>query len=103
MVDLDSTKVSCGGSSVDEIPMLPEPEGTMLKNHLKQVSDRLREVLEEVVPVAFLFLLFFFVFFFLCVLVVSDLMSVRNSSSRATNELPSFFVFESISLKCECL
>lgn len=38
MVDLDSTKLTCSGASADEIPMLPEPEGTMLKNHLKQVK-----------------------------------------------------------------
>jgi len=36
MVDLDSNKLTpakCDG----EIPPLPEPEGTILKNHLKQV------------------------------------------------------------------
>lgn len=36
-VDLDSNKLT--PARVDnEIPTLPEPEGTILKNHLKQVS-----------------------------------------------------------------
>ena len=36
-VDLDSNKLT--PARVDnEIPQLPEPEGTILKNHLKQVS-----------------------------------------------------------------
>lgn len=33
LVDLDSNKLT----SSQEIPPLPEPEGTILKNHLKQV------------------------------------------------------------------
>jgi hypothetical protein len=33
LVDLDSNKLT----SAQEIPALPEPEGTILKNHLKQV------------------------------------------------------------------
>lgn len=37
LVDLDSTKLSSSGGVTDEIPPLPEPEGTILKNHLKQV------------------------------------------------------------------
>lgn len=38
MVDLDSTKLTPPTGGYDEIPPLPEPEGTVLKNHLKQVS-----------------------------------------------------------------
>lgn len=34
LVDLDSNKLT----SPQEIPVLPEPEGNILKNHLKQVS-----------------------------------------------------------------
>ena len=37
MVDLDSNKLT--PARVDaELPLLPEPEGTILKNHLKQVK-----------------------------------------------------------------
>lgn len=37
MVDLDSNKLT--PARVDaELPLLPEPEGTILKNHLKQVN-----------------------------------------------------------------
>jgi hypothetical protein len=37
MVDLDSNKLT--PARVDaELPPLPEPEGTILKNHLKQVK-----------------------------------------------------------------
>lgn len=37
MVDLDSNKLTA--ARVDaELPLLPEPEGTILKNHLKQVK-----------------------------------------------------------------
>lgn len=37
MVDLDSNKLTA--ARVDaELPLLPEPEGTILKNHLKQVG-----------------------------------------------------------------
>lgn len=39
MVDLDSNKLT--PARVDaELPLLPEPEGTILKNHLKQVRAR---------------------------------------------------------------
>lgn len=38
LVDLDSNKLSPPSGMHDEIPALPEPEGTILKNHLKQVS-----------------------------------------------------------------
>lgn len=37
MVDLDSTKLTPPTGGYDEISPLPEPEGTILKNHLKQV------------------------------------------------------------------
>ncbi|XP_050329752.1 MAP kinase-activating death domain protein isoform X10 [Bactrocera neohumeralis] len=36
VVDLDSTKLSPPTGGYEEIPALPEPEGTILKNHLKQ-------------------------------------------------------------------
>lgn len=39
MVDLDSNKLSPPTGMAEEIPALPEPEGTILKNHLKQVSS----------------------------------------------------------------
>lgn len=41
VVDLDSTKLTPPTGGYDEIPPLPEPEGTILKNHLKQVSPYL--------------------------------------------------------------
>lgn len=37
LVDLDSNKLSPPTGAAEEIPPLPEPEGTILKNHLKQV------------------------------------------------------------------
>uniref|UniRef100_A0A1B0GNL7 MAP kinase-activating death domain protein n=1 Tax=Phlebotomus papatasi TaxID=29031 RepID=A0A1B0GNL7_PHLPP len=37
LVDLDSNKLTSTGAVGDEIPPLPEPEGTILKNHLKQL------------------------------------------------------------------
>lgn len=37
LVDLDANKLTpCSGADSD-LPPLPEPEGTILKNHLKQV------------------------------------------------------------------
>lgn len=36
MVDLDSNKLTPARADA-ELPLLPEPEGTILKNHLKQV------------------------------------------------------------------
>ncbi|GAB0092198.1 MAP kinase-activating death domain protein [Sergentomyia squamirostris] len=39
LVDLDSNKLSSSGASCEEIPPLPEPEGTILKNHLKQAMQ----------------------------------------------------------------
>ena len=38
VVDLDSTKLTPPTGGYEEIPPLPEPEGTVLKNHLKQVK-----------------------------------------------------------------
>ena len=38
LVDLDSNKITPPSGTAEEIPNLPEPEGTILKNHLKQVS-----------------------------------------------------------------
>lgn len=37
LVDLDSSKLTAAANATEGIPMLPEPEGTILKNHLKQV------------------------------------------------------------------
>lgn len=41
LVDLDSNKLTAPSGPHDDIPALPEPEGTILKNHLKQVTQRL--------------------------------------------------------------
>jgi len=39
LVDLDSNKITAPSAwSEDSLPPLPEPEGTILKNHLKQVT-----------------------------------------------------------------
>lgn len=38
LIDLDSNKLSPPTGTHEEIPPLPEPEGTILKNHLKQVK-----------------------------------------------------------------
>jgi hypothetical protein len=38
LVDLDSNKITPPSGSTEDLPNLPEPEGTILKNHLKQVS-----------------------------------------------------------------
>lgn len=38
LVDLDSNKLTPPSGMYEEIPALPEPEGTILKNHLKQVG-----------------------------------------------------------------
>lgn len=39
LVDLDSNKITAPSALNDDgLPPLPEPEGTILKNHLKQVS-----------------------------------------------------------------
>jgi len=38
LVDLDSNKITAPSTLCeDSLPPLPEPEGTILKNHLKQV------------------------------------------------------------------
>lgn len=38
LVDLDSNKLTPPSGEHEGIPALPEPEGTILKNHLKQVT-----------------------------------------------------------------
>lgn len=38
LVDLDSNKINAPTGLGDQLPPLPEPEGTVLKNHLKQVN-----------------------------------------------------------------
>ncbi|XP_017488133.1 PREDICTED: MAP kinase-activating death domain protein isoform X4 [Rhagoletis zephyria] len=43
VVDLDSTKLTPPTGGYDEIPPLPEPEGTILKNHLKQAMQLMDE------------------------------------------------------------
>ncbi|XP_046803030.1 MAP kinase-activating death domain protein [Lucilia cuprina] len=43
VVDLDSTKLTPPTGGYDEIPPLPEPEGTVLKNHLKQAMQLMDE------------------------------------------------------------
>lgn len=44
MVDLDSNKLTPARIE-PEIPALPEPEGTILKNHLKQVKFHIRVII----------------------------------------------------------
>lgn len=39
LVDLDSNKINPPTGLGDQLPPLPEPEGTVLKNHLKQVNN----------------------------------------------------------------
>lgn len=44
LVDLDSNKITAPSSlTEDSLPPLPEPEGTILKNHLKQVRQYRRQ------------------------------------------------------------
>ncbi|KAL9883197.1 rab3 GDP-GTP exchange factor isoform 1-T1 [Glossina fuscipes fuscipes] len=43
VIDLDSTKLTPPSGGYDEIPALPEPEGTILKNHLKQAMQLMDE------------------------------------------------------------
>lgn len=38
LIDLDSGKLTVASNTNEMIPQLPEPEGTILKNHLKQVN-----------------------------------------------------------------
>ncbi|XP_035738167.1 MAP kinase-activating death domain protein-like isoform X9 [Vespa mandarinia] len=44
LVDLDSNKVTAPPGSADQLPPLPEPEGTILKNHLKQAMQLMDQV-----------------------------------------------------------
>ncbi|XP_058443938.1 MAP kinase-activating death domain protein isoform X2 [Malaya genurostris] len=39
LVDLDSNRLTPASGDADQIPALPEPEGTILKNHLKQAMQ----------------------------------------------------------------
>ncbi|CAH0721692.1 unnamed protein product, partial [Brenthis ino] len=39
LVDLDATKLTCPTGSDQDLPPLPEPESTVLKNHLKQAMQ----------------------------------------------------------------
>lgn len=41
LVDLDATKLICPSGTDQDLPPLPEPEGSVLKNHLKQVHMKL--------------------------------------------------------------
>lgn len=48
VIDLDSNKLSPPTGSDEEVPILPEPEGTILKNHLKQVRINLVIYFEKI-------------------------------------------------------
>lgn len=39
LIDLDSNNITPPSGTNEDIPPLPEPEGTILKNHLRQVDD----------------------------------------------------------------
>ncbi|PZC82053.1 hypothetical protein B5X24_HaOG211609 [Helicoverpa armigera] len=41
LVDLDATKLICPSGTDQDLPPLPEPEGSVLKNHLKQALNSL--------------------------------------------------------------
>lgn len=41
LVDLDATKLISPTGTDQDLPPLPEPEGSVLKNHLKQVRNDL--------------------------------------------------------------
>lgn len=41
LIDLDSNKLTPPTGANEGVPVLPEPEGTILKNHLKQVTKTL--------------------------------------------------------------
>ncbi|KAL5276579.1 MADD family protein [Megaselia abdita] len=43
VIDLDSTKLTPPSGSSEEIPPLPEPEGNILKNHLKQAMQLMEQ------------------------------------------------------------
>lgn len=47
LVDLDSNKLTPPSGPHDDIPVLPEPEGTILKNHLKQVQNLLYDLISH--------------------------------------------------------
>ncbi|KAI4497208.1 hypothetical protein M0802_007692 [Mischocyttarus mexicanus] len=44
LVDLDSNKITAPPGLADQLPALPEPEGTILKNHLKQAMQLMDQV-----------------------------------------------------------
>ncbi|XP_044017173.1 MAP kinase-activating death domain protein isoform X2 [Aphidius gifuensis] len=44
LVDLDSNKITPPSGIYDSLPALPEPEGTILKNHLKQAMQLMDQV-----------------------------------------------------------
>ncbi|XP_032675426.1 MAP kinase-activating death domain protein isoform X6 [Odontomachus brunneus] len=44
LVDLDSNKITAPSGVNDSLPPLPEPEGTILKNHLKQAMQLMDQV-----------------------------------------------------------
>lgn len=74
-VDLDSNKLTPPSDLSDEIPPLPEPEGTILKNHLKQVGRRTK----------FFFLVWQFHWIFRFILTFSFYVSIHfiiNSSTH---------------------
>ncbi|XP_046673875.1 MAP kinase-activating death domain protein isoform X5 [Homalodisca vitripennis] len=47
LVDLDSNKISPPTGTLEEIPALPEPEGTILKNHLRQAMQLMDQALSS--------------------------------------------------------
>ncbi|XP_063223567.1 MAP kinase-activating death domain protein isoform X6 [Bacillus rossius redtenbacheri] len=44
LIDLDSNKITPPSGIADDLPSLPEPEGTILKNHLKQAMQLMDQV-----------------------------------------------------------
>ncbi|XP_069682984.1 MAP kinase-activating death domain protein isoform X2 [Periplaneta americana] len=44
LVDLDSNKITPPSGTAEDLPNLPEPEGTILKNHLKQAMQLMDQV-----------------------------------------------------------
>ncbi|XP_060800819.1 MAP kinase-activating death domain protein [Amyelois transitella] len=47
LVDLDATKLICPTGNDQDLPPLPEPEGSVLKNHLKQALNSLTNTTAE--------------------------------------------------------
>ncbi|CAH0628860.1 unnamed protein product [Chrysodeixis includens] len=47
LVDLDATKLICPSGTDQDLPPLPEPEGSVLKNHLKQALNSLTSTTAE--------------------------------------------------------